>query len=55
LGGEFVDEQGAVDDVGESAAQEAERLGLGVALSGAFGDVVAALGPGASLGESDAV
>ena len=51
----FVDEQGAVDDVGESAAEEAQRFGLGVALSEAFGDVVASWGPGAGLGEGDAV
>ena len=55
LGGVFVDEQGAVDDVGESAAEESQRFGLGVALSDAFGDVVASWGPGAGLGEGDAV
>jgi hypothetical protein len=55
VGGVFVDEQCAVDDVGESAAQQAERFGFGVALSDAFSDVVAALGPGAGLGEGDAV
>lgn len=54
-GGEFVDEQGAVDDVGESAAQEAQGFGFGVALSQAFGDVVASLRPGAGLREPDAV
>src|SRR5215204_1508046 len=51
----FVDEQGAVDDVRESAAQESERFGLGVAVLDPFGYVVAALGPGAGLGDGDPV
>ncbi len=53
--GGLVGEQGAVDDVREAAAQQSERLGLGVAVLDPAVEVIAAERGVAGLGDRDPV